>query len=154
MNNKVRYPWTDNFLYLFVNDIARDFTPDNLSPSAGQPEELIRIGSQLKKEELSFYPSQFLYAASEGNYVVFHWMENNQVRKKLIRNSISNIEQQLSAIPFCIRTHRAFIVNVRQIVSQKGNTLGYRIKLEGVDDILPVSRQNAREFDQLLKRYR
>ncbi|MGA3013193.1 MAG: LytTR family DNA-binding domain-containing protein [Bacteroidales bacterium] len=143
-----------NYRYLFVKDIAREFNQDLNQLPAEPPEELIRIGSQLKKEELSFYPSQFLYAASEGNYVVFHWMENNHVQKKLIRNSISNIEQQLSAIPFFIRTHRAFIVNVKQIISQKGNTLGYRIKLEGIDDIIPVSRQNAREFDQLLKRYR
>ena len=143
-----------NYRYLFVKDIVRDFNPDTNSPLGEQPEELIRIGSQLKKEELSFYPSQFVYATSDGNYVVFHWLENNQVKSKLIRNSISNIEQQLAVIPFFMRTHRAFIVNVKQVISQKGNTLGYRIKLEAFDDIIPVSRQNAREFDQLLKRYR
>jgi membrane-bound metal-dependent hydrolase YbcI (DUF457 family) len=143
-----------NYRYLFVTDIARDFTPDMISSPAEKQEELLRIGSQLKKEELSFFPSQFLYAESEGNYVVFHWNENHQIQTKLIRNSISNIEQQLSVIPFFMRTHRAFIVNVKHVGSQKGNTLGYRIKLEGIDDILPVSRQNTREFDQLLKRYR
>jgi hypothetical protein len=143
-----------NYRHLFVTDIVRNFNPDAHSSSVEQQEELIRIGSRLKKEELNIFPSQFVYAESDGNYVVFHLNVNNQIQKKIIRNSISNIEQQLSAIPFFIRTHRAFIVNVKQVTSQKGNTLGYRLKLEGIDDIIPVSRQNAREFDQLLKQYR
>ena len=64
------------------------------------PEELVQISSQLKKEELSFYPGQFLYAESDGNYVVFYLNINEQVKKVIIRNSINNIEQQLSEIPY------------------------------------------------------
>jgi len=142
-----------NYRHLFVTDIVRNFNPDAHLPVTDQPEELIRIGSRLKKEELNIYPSQFVYAESDGNYVVFHLNVNNQIQKKIIRNSINIIAEQLSAIPYFIRTHRGFIVNVKKITSQKGNTLGYRLKLEGTDDIIPVSRQNAREFDQLLKRY-
>ena len=114
---------------------------------------MIRIASQLNKEELSFYPSQFIYAEADGNYVVFYLNINNQIQKKIIRNSINTIAQQLSSIPYLIRTHRGFIVNVKQVISQKGNTLGYRLKLGGIDDIIPVSRQNAKEFDQLLRQY-
>jgi DNA-binding LytR/AlgR family response regulator len=78
---------------------------------------------------------------------------NNQIHKKIIRNSINNIAEQLSIVPYFIRTHRGFIVNVKQVISQKGNTLGYRLKLDGVEEIIPVSRQNTREFDQLMRQY-
>ncbi len=142
-----------NYRYLFVTDIEKNFKPE--SNTALFPlEKLIKISSQLKKEELSFYPHQFIFAESDSNYVVFHLNVDNQIRKKTIRNSIGNIELQFSAIPFFMRTHRAFIVNVKQVISQKGNTLGYQLRIHGIDTLIPVSRQKTRDFDQLVKQYR
>ena len=129
-----------NYRHLFVAEIVKNFMPDNQS-SSHQTEKLIEIGSQLKKEELSFYPDQLIFAESDANYVIFHLNLDNQIRKKSIRNSIGNIEQQLSVVPFFMRTHRAFIVNVRQVTSQKGNTLGYHLKFNGIDKVIPVSRR-------------
>jgi DNA-binding LytR/AlgR family response regulator len=126
---------------------------ENENP-AQKPEEPIRIVSKLKKEELEFFPGQLLYAESDGNYVIFHLTIDNHVKTRVIRNSINNIEQQLSSVPYFIRTHRAFIVNIHMVSSQKGNTLGYRLKLSSVDIEIPVSRQKTREFDQLLKKFR
>jgi hypothetical protein len=143
-----------NYQYLFVTDIVRNFNHDPDSSSPEPSEALIRINSQLKKEELNFYPSQFIYAESDGNYVIFHLYIDKQIRKKIIRNSISNIEKQLQVIPFFFRTHRAFIVNIKQVDTQKGNRLGYRLKMHGTDTLIPVSRQTTRNFDLLLKRLR
>ena len=112
------------------------------------PEEVIQIDSKLKKEKLNFYPSQFLYAMSEGNYVEFYLNRDNHIQKEIIRNSISNIAGQLMEIPFCVRTHRAFIINVKKVHLKKGNTLGYRLKLTGIDVEIPVSRQNIKAFIQ------
>jgi hypothetical protein len=142
-----------NYRYLFVTDIIKSFNPDINTLTPEKSEELVRIESQLKKEVLVFYPSQFIYAESDGNYIVFHLNSENQVKKRIIRNSISSIEQQLSPYPFLLRTHRAFIVNVKMVTSQKGNSLGYRLKLAGVDTEIPVSRQKTREFEQVMKRY-
>ena len=136
-----------NYRHLFVADIVKNFKPDINTSPLQQSEKLIEISSQLKKEELSFYSGQLIFAESDGNYVVFHLNVDNQIRKKTIRNSIGNIEQQLLKIPFYMRTHRAFIVNVRQVTSQKGNTLGYRLKFNGIESVVPVSRQKTRDFD-------
>jgi hypothetical protein len=143
-----------NYRHLFVRDIVKTFKADSNTPTAQQSEKLIEISSQLKKEELSFYPGQLIFAEADGNYVVFHLNVDNHILKKTIRNSIGNIEEQLSEIPFYMRTHRAFIVNIRQVTSQKGNTLGYHLKCNGIDTVIPVSRQKTRDFDQLLKQYR
>jgi DNA-binding LytR/AlgR family response regulator len=138
---------------LLVSDIIKQFNTKNISLSPDPLEELIRIGSQLKKEELTFFPGQLIYAEADGNYIVFHLNIEDQIKKKIIRNSISNIEQQLSAIPFFFRTHRAYIVNLKKVCAQKGNTLGYRLKLSGTDIEIPVSRQKTRDFDLILERY-
>jgi hypothetical protein len=113
-----------------------------------QKEQTIRISSRLKKEELSFCPADFVYAESDGNYVVFNILKNNDLKKEIIRNSISNIEQQLTEIPHIIRTHRAFIVNLKKVKSKHGNILGYQLRLSGTDVIIPVSRNNIRKFDE------
>jgi hypothetical protein len=117
------------------------------------PEEIVKITSQLKKEELKFYPDQFLFAESEGNYVVFHLRTNNQVRRQIIRNSITNIEQQLSVIPFFFRTHRSFIVNLKKVKSKQGNILGYQLKLSGTETKIPVSRERTKIFSKELAKY-
>jgi hypothetical protein len=143
-----------NYRHLFVADIVKNFKHDSNTSFSPQSESLIEINSQLKKEELSFYPEQLIFAESDGNYVVFYLNVDMHIRKKTIRNSIGNIEQQLSSIPYYMRTHRAFIVNVKQVASQKGNILSYRLKFNGIDTVIPVSRQKTREFDQLLKQYR
>jgi hypothetical protein len=118
------------------------------------PEDLIRINSQLKKEDLSFYPSQFIYCVAYGNYVVFHLIINEQYIKRTIRNSINNIEQQLTQIPAALRVHRAFIVNLKMVASKKRNTLGYQLKINNIDAEIPVSRNNTKNFDQKIKQFR
>ena len=143
-----------NYRFLFWQSVKYNEENNATTGSEKQPHEnLIQISSQLKKEELSFYPSQFMYAESDGNYVVFYLNKNNLVKKEIIRNSINNIEQQLSEIPYFLRTHRAFIVNLKKVRSKQGNTLGYQIKLTDNELKIPVSRKNTKIFNELLARY-
>ncbi len=140
-----------NYRYIFFSDVVQSYYRLSNESSGDIPEEPIHIISQLKKEEVSFYPSQLVYAESDGNYVVFHLEQDGKQQKKIVRNSINNIEQQLSVIPFIFRIHRAYIVNLKRIQSKKGNTLGYRLKMIGSDDEIPVSRQNTRNFNTIIR---
>ncbi len=143
-----------NYRYLFVQTIKYNEENSTEAGLNNQPvENLLKISSQLKKEELSFYPSQFLYAESDGNYVVFYLNRNNVIKKEIIRNSINSIEEQLSGIPYVLRTHRAFIVNLKKVRSKQGNTLGYLVKLSDTENKIPVSRNNTRVFNELLTQY-
>lgn len=121
--------------------------------AATETEEQVMITSQLKKESLGFYPSQLIYAESESNYVNFYLQAGDKVQKKVIRNSITDVEKQLAHIPFLVRTHRAFIVNLDKITSRKGNSLGYRLKLSGVDVEIPVSRNKTHHFRKLFAQH-
>jgi hypothetical protein len=111
--------------------------------------DIIHINSKLKKGNISFDPEAFLYAESNGNYVVFYFFKDNNVEKEMVRNSIGDIEKQLSTTPFLMRTHRAFIVNLKNVIQKKGNSSGYRLKLVGTDTELPVSRQNTANYDKI-----
>ena len=114
-------------------------------------ENKIQIRSKLKKDELIFYPSQLIYAESDGNYMVFHLLVNDKVTKKMIRNSMSDVERQLSDFPEFFRTHRAFMVNLKKVTAKKGNSSGYQLKLSDTNFEVPVSRQNTKSFDENYK---
>lgn len=137
-----------NYRYLY-SDPDQFSTKYHFHPSSGDQadDQVIRINSRLKKEELSFRIEDFIYAESDGNYVVFYILRNNTLKKEIIRNSISNIDVQLSAIPYFLRVHRAFIVNLKKVKSKQGNMLGYQLKLSDTDVIVPVSRNNILKFD-------
>lgn len=137
--------------YLYWISPEEKYGASSESDSAAAVEELIQISSQLKKESLSFYPSQFIYAESDSNYVNFYLVSDNKLQKKVIRNSITDVEQQLAYIPYLVRTHRAFIVNLKKINSKKGNSLGYQLRLQGTDVEIPVSRNNTRNFSELME---
>ncbi len=145
-----------NYRHLFVQEVSQVFGSDNPpgETAFSNEKEKIQINSRLKKEELSFFPRHFIYAESDGNYVVFHFDNEHQSHTELIRNSMNEIEKQLSGIAYLARIHRAFIVNVKKVQSKKGNTLGYRLKLYDTDSEIPVSRQKVQSFDQLLKQFR
>lgn len=143
-----------NYRYLLYRGYEPDYPGTGEKAKSQVPLEKIHINSSLKKESLSFYPGHLLFAESEGNYVIFHLMQDDKVRKEMIRNSIGSIEKQLSSLPFFFRTHRAFIVNMMMISKKQGNAAGYILKLKGTDRGIPVSRTNARAFDKRFRQYR
>lgn len=126
-------------------------TPAGAEAKAQAAEKEILITSQLKKEELRLFPSEFIYAESEGNYVNFFLWKNGKVQLAVIRNSITNIEDHFSKIPYIVRTHRAFIVNLKKVASRKGNALGYDLKLSGIENEIPVSRNKVKDFNRLFE---
>lgn len=144
-----------NYRFLFYPEMTEESgiqkTHEMISPS--QEEDKIEINSKLKKESLCFYPSQFVFAVSNGNYVDFYLVQENKTCKKTIRNSILDIEKQLSQVPFIIKTHRAFIINLKRIQKKQGNASGYRLIVSGTDMVIPVSRQNTLLFDEKWKQY-
>jgi hypothetical protein len=146
------------FPFAFFTAINYRFTLLNFAASINEykndsaQELVINISSSLKKESLSFYANELLFATSDGNYVVFYLSKNNKVQKVPIRNSISNIEDQLKQIPYYFRCHRAFIVNLNKVQSKKGNALGYTLSLANCEEKIPVSRKKIKPFDSLFKK--
>ena len=102
--------------------------------------EQIEFISESKKDSLRIFPHEFLFLMSSGNYLEVYYLESENVRKKLIRNSISRIEQQLQAMDTFVRCHRSFIVNIDRIAHVNGNLQGYQLQFDDVDQIVPVSR--------------
>jgi len=117
-------------------------------------DQLVKIDTPIKKDELSFRTSEFLYAVSEGNYVVFHLHGNGSIRREMIRVPISSVEEQLASLPFIMRTHRAFLVNLKKVASASGNALGLRLNIPPAAEQIPVSRSRIKRFRSMYREIR
>ncbi|MFK7809004.1 MAG: LytR/AlgR family response regulator transcription factor [Saprospiraceae bacterium] len=95
----------------------------------------IQLSSNQQQIEIDL--SKFLYATSEKNYLRIVLLSKEDL---LIRNTIKNLEKELTHQNHIIRCHRAFIVNTQQVTNVSGNAQGYKLTLDGTEIIIPVSR--------------
>lgn len=122
---------------------------DVCCPVAEKPVHLVFSGGT--KEMLEISANTLLYVEAEGNYVRVTYRIENKVQQRLLRATMKQAEEAVGACPFIIRCHRAFLVNVRTVVKVDGNSQGYRLRLEGCKDEVPVSRAYSKAVRMLIE---
>lgn len=105
------------------------------------------------REMLEMDARSFLYAESEGNYVRLHYLspKDDRPASKLLRLTMKQAEAAVASAPFIVRCHRAFLVNLHQVSKVDGNSQGYRLRLEGCAEEVPVSRGYAKSVKALIE---
>jgi LytTr DNA-binding domain-containing protein len=101
----------------------------------------IAIYSGNKAEKLSLKYKDIIFIKSADNYIEVHYLENSSVEKKLIRNTLKDIESQFTHHSNFIRCHRTSIVNMAFAEKLTRNYSGYNLKLRKLQNEIPVSRQ-------------
>ena len=107
----------------------------------------ITIETEVKSEKFAFEIDTFIYAKAEGNYAEIFLKKEDSVQKLIKRIPIKNLETQLAAFPFIIKTHRSVVLNLNHIENVTGNAQGYKVKLKDCSDTVPVSRNFIESFD-------
>ena len=97
--------------------------------------------SENRAENLTLLISEVIFIQSADNYVEVVYMEGESYKKKLIRNTLKNIELQIKQYSNFIRCHRACIVNLHYIEKLNQDFSSHWITLKKYPDKIPVSRQ-------------
>jgi tetratricopeptide (TPR) repeat protein len=107
-----------------------------------QPAEdnLITIKSDKTKEEVKFLESELQYIKAKGNYSEIHFIKNSVAEKKMMLVSLKIVEEKLKSVKNLVRCHKSYIINIRRIVRISGNSQGYKLHFEKINDKIPVSR--------------
>jgi DNA-binding LytR/AlgR family response regulator len=101
----------------------------------------IEFTSEYNADNFSLLISEVAIIRSADNYVEIVYREGEIFRKKLIRNTLKNIEFQIKQYSNFIRCHRICIVNLHYIEKlNKGNS-NHWLTLKGLEEQIPVSRQ-------------
>jgi DNA-binding LytR/AlgR family response regulator len=104
-------------------------------------------------ESLTFNLPDLLFIEADDNYSTISWKEEGVLQKKLLRVNLKNLESQLNN-SFTLRCHRSYIVNVNAIRAISGNTNGYKLKIDGSDFSIPVSRPKGKDVMEKISQLR
>jgi hypothetical protein len=136
------------FRYLMLNEHIRKMA-FHLEATAA-PAELIHFTGQGKTDTFSVSSSEFRYAQAQDNYVALFYMKNGNLRKELIRSTLSQLLQNTNC-NLLMRCHRSYAVNLQQLHSVSGGS-SLQLFLSGVPDSIPVSRTYRSEVLVQLKK--
>jgi DNA-binding LytR/AlgR family response regulator len=101
----------------------------------------IEFISESRNENLNLLIADVAFIKSADNYVEIAYMEGSELRKKLLRNTLKNIEQQIKPYSNFIRCHRICIVNLHFIEKLNTNYNNHWLTIKGFNEQIPVSRQ-------------
>ncbi|WP_170837022.1 LytR/AlgR family response regulator transcription factor [Aquimarina amphilecti] len=97
----------------------------------------VLLKSSLKKESFLVVLAKVIYVKSEDNYVNIYYEEDQEIKKKVMRNTLSSVFGQLESM---IRVHRSYIINPSYISSLEGNAQNGKVRLDNIEEVIPVSK--------------
>jgi hypothetical protein len=110
----------------------------------------IEFITENKSETIRLLTGDILFFKSSDNYVEIHFLEGTQARKKLIRNTLNNIELQIKPFANFVRCHRNCIVNVYHIENTTSFNKNHALIMKGPGEQIPVSRQYLLKIKEAL----
>ncbi|WP_299435227.1 LytTR family DNA-binding domain-containing protein [uncultured Aquimarina sp.] len=110
---------------------------ENEKEISSESEKAVLLKSSLKKESFLVVLGHIIYIKSEDNYINIYYHEGSEVKKKVMRNTLSSVSKQLEDM---IRVHRSYIVNPNYIISLEGNAQNGSVYLQYIKDAVPVSK--------------
>ena len=117
-------------------------TQDKLNQfSENYATRFIELISENESDNIKIQVSEIVFIKSADNYVEVGFRDGEEVKKKMIRNTLKNIETQLKEFNNFVRTHRSSIVNIQYISKLNKNFNTYWLTLDNTQEIIPVSRQ-------------
>jgi LytTr DNA-binding domain len=108
---------------------------------------LITIKGQNKNDAFTINFDEIFYANVLENYVQIHFLKNDILEKKLVRNTLNKIHSQ---IPNLLQCHRSYLINPSKIIDLKGNTQKAFLILHDIDFEIPVSKKYYKSFKERL----
>jgi len=111
---------------------------DSLEGHGKHPtEKRILLQGTLKKEAFWVDENSIMFAKSEDNYVSLYFIEDDVIHEKILRNTLTNISQQL---PKLVKAHRSYLINPNYIIALKGNAQNAKLWLKNLEKPVPISK--------------
>ncbi|WP_166386084.1 LytTR family DNA-binding domain-containing protein [Polaribacter sp. 11A2H] len=110
----------------------------------------ICINSDNGKENITFLIDNLVYITSQGNYASFFLKNENDLKEKILRVTLTKIATELKEYSNVIRCHKSYIVNINYITDISGNARGYLLESKFIPILIPVSRSFSKQSLQSL----
>ena len=134
------FPLVGTFFYFkyrsLQSQIAHILTTKDNSIDAQQ---LIEFKGQGSRDQITLSMANFLFGKAQDNYVELYYIENEQLKKFLIRASISNLSESITNFSLT-RCHRSYMVNLLHVTAIQGKNHEMTLTIDPFDSKVPVSK--------------
>ncbi|MBN1407830.1 MAG: LytTR family transcriptional regulator [Calditrichaceae bacterium] len=110
----------------------------------------IVLTSDNEKENLELKYKDLLFIKSVGNYIEVYFKKGGIIDTHILRSSLKRVETSLVNNNSICRSHRAYLVNLKNISSVSGNSQGYQLEFDETDKTVPVSRKYLKNIRDLI----
>jgi hypothetical protein len=113
----------------------------------------VQFVSDNSTEILTLLITEIAFIKSADNYVEIVYKQGESYKKSLIRNTLKNIELQLSDYPNFIRCHRMCVLNKYYIEKLSRSYNNHWVTIKGYPEKIPVSRQYILKLKESIQLY-
>ncbi len=124
--------------------------PSSLETTADQLDPILPFGGE-EQGMPDIHLSELLGIEAEGNYLRLYVQRAGEVTDFKLRGTLKEQVSLLAPWPSLFRSHRAFIVNLDQVLHVEGNAAGYRLRLHPQLPEFPVSRSQVEKFKMAME---
>jgi len=132
-----------------VIDSGRHWLAEERKTTQSTGDEMVHIESENGKEVFEEELKNIVLIQSASNYIEIFYREGTVIRKKMVRQTLSNVESVLSGFQNIKKCHRCCLVNIDQISRLTGISPNYTLEASGLDFRIPIARQNIAKFRKL-----
>jgi DNA-binding LytR/AlgR family response regulator len=150
-NNNISYAKGDkeNTGTAYVDNDAKKKANDDANVS-----NKIVLAGDYHNEKVEVYTDDLYIITSASNYIKLFHLQKEKLVYSIIRSTIKKAEAAVLDHPNFFKCHRAFIINLDKVIHVEGNAQGYKVRIEGHDELIPVSRNLNNEFSDKLLAFR
>ena len=111
-----------------------------------EPSSPVSFQDEVSDADIKMNPNTIIYIVAADNYIKIFYIQNNLTQSLLVRGPLKNAEEKLSDQTRFFRCHRSYLVNLSFVRHISGNAQGYKLHLEGTEELIPVSRSLNNEI--------
>lgn len=141
-----------SFSMMFINFKNQRKSLKELHEKIEKPvnRDLVNFSDANGKIKFSVQNKDLLLLESTDNYITIYYKSENKIQRKLIRTSLKSIEEYLHGYSI-IRCHRTYMINISKIESLQKENKQIQLKVEGYDNLIPVSRKYISVISEIIK---
>ncbi|MEQ6119681.1 LytTR family DNA-binding domain-containing protein [Reichenbachiella sp. MALMAid0571] len=116
----------------------------------------VRLLGKNKEDVLELNPMDIVFIEARGNYVEVNYKSHsNEIKKKVLRTSIIELQVQLNSFTYLYNCHRSYIVNLYTVIEMTGTLKSKKAVLRCVNELynIPISRLKMEEFNNMIEAY-
>lgn len=115
--------------------------------------ETVTLISENGKDRFDFKTEDILFIKSADNYIeVFYLNDDKKISTELIRATLKKCETVFQNHSAFFRCHKSYLVNLSKVKKVSGNAQGYKLHLNHVEELIPVSRVHNETIKTKLER--